>query len=149
MIKENSVQHGKGVCPHCSQRLDIGTQGLFLDSAKEPVTYWREGRWKTCPKCSKLEGAHVFLPFPADFGGTGLRKPAGEVVPQSDCNFHRGAGNATIADPKLAGLACSKSGPQLLSHTGGERPGRLSRHRYQGGLAPRSTAELRQLRQRS
>lgn len=108
---------GTMACPHCSQRLDLGTQGLFLNDSKKRVKNWREARWKTCPRCSRREGVHVYLLFPAAFGETGLRKLGGKVVPQSDCTFHRQPGQAGARDPKLAGLTCSEGGPQLLRHS--------------------------------
>jgi hypothetical protein len=108
------MANSAGACPHCSERLDIGTHGLFLSEAKRPVREWKQARWKTCPKCSELEGVHVFLPFPSAFGDTGLRKLNGQIVPQARCTFHRKPGQSSMRDPSLAGLACSEGGPRIL-----------------------------------
>src|SRR5437868_1385282 len=62
------------LCPVCGRKLE----GKALFEKRE--------RWKACPKCSKREGAHVFLPYPDAFGTTRKRSttehPEG---PQSEC----------------------------------------------------------------
>lgn len=104
-----------GPCPHCGERLNIGTRGLFLDANGRPVREWRRAAWKTCPECSKIFGAHVFVPFPAAYSGDGSRVLNGEVVPQDRCRFHRdythgNDGNAGVPNPEPARRVCSARG---------------------------------------
>jgi hypothetical protein len=85
-------------CPHCNERLIIGTDGLFLDANERPVGDWRRAKWKTCCACSKLAGRHVFLPFREAYGGRATRFLNGVEVPQDYCSFHKNGGEGENQD---------------------------------------------------
>jgi hypothetical protein len=85
------MPRSSAACPHCSERLNIGTRGLFLDAEERPVTDWRRAAWKTCSTCSTLAGSHVFLPWPTAYGIEGTRTLNGEVLPENNCSLHRNA----------------------------------------------------------
>lgn len=69
--------------------------------------YSRDGRYKSCPKCSVLNGKeHVYFPYPSEFGTTEKRistnHPDG---PQSYCTNHRANPNSPIQE---GGILCSE-----------------------------------------
>lgn len=84
-------------CSSCSRELKNG--GLYLDAQERPVSDWHKAAWKTCPRCSELAPAHVFLKFPDEFGWRHDRN--GNEYPQSDCTFHRN--NDNDGAPRPAG----------------------------------------------
>lgn len=110
-------------CPHCNERLIIGTDGLFLDANERPVGDWRRASWKTCCACSKLAGRHVFLPFREAYGGRGTRFLNGVEVPQDYCSFHKNGGVGENQD--FARRECSAAGvvdPKAPRRTPTTRP---------------------------
>lgn len=69
--------------------------------------YSKDGRYKSCPRCSVMNGEeHVYFPYPSEFGTTVKRKsvkhPDG---PQSYCTNHRVNPNNSI---QTGGVLCSE-----------------------------------------
>jgi hypothetical protein len=119
-------------CPYCDEALNIGTHGLFLDSAGQSVGDWREATWKTCPGCSVAAGTHVFLRFPDAFGSdAATRALNGEEVPENNCVFHRQYRDgrplhAGERNPDADQWECSAAG---VARSGGSAtPARAMRH---------------------
>ena len=80
------------ICIVCKRKL---TDSIFSNDRK----------YKSCPKCSKLNGQqHVFFPYPSSFGTSEKRvtynTPDGA---QSYCYIHRGNSNKPIPN---GGLLC-------------------------------------------
>lgn len=92
------MSRSSAACPHCNERLNIGTRGLFLDAHERPVAQWRRAAWKTCSTCSTLAGRHVFLPWPSAFGIEGTRTLNGEELPENNCSLHRNHGEGENHD---------------------------------------------------
>jgi hypothetical protein len=117
------MPRSSAACPHCNEKLNIGTRGLFLDAKERPVRDWRQAAWKTCPTCSMLAGRHVFLPWPTAYGIKGTRTLKGEMLPENNCSFHRNDGEG--GNQKFDRRECSAAGvvtPRSGARTATARP---------------------------
>lgn len=98
-------------CVHCARRLKHGL--LFLDAKEVPTTDPSKARWKSCPRCSVLAKAHVFLPLPRAFGKPvpgriTARNPLGF---QSDCTHHRNSAGVGGLNPGAHWRLCGGIDP--------------------------------------
>ena len=69
--------------------------------------YSTDGRFKSCPRCSVLNGEeHVYFPYPSNFGTTEKRESAEHPEgPQSYCVSHRSNPHNPIQN---GGILCNK-----------------------------------------
>lgn len=69
--------------------------------------YSKDGRLKSCPRCSVINGIeHVYFRYPNEFGTTTKRESANHPDgPQSYCTNHRSNSNNAI---QAGGVLCSK-----------------------------------------
>jgi phage FluMu protein Com len=69
--------------------------------------YSSDGRYKSCPRCSVLNGEeHIFFPYPSEFGTTEKRESVNHPDgPQSYCTNHRSDPDNPI---QAGGVACSE-----------------------------------------
>jgi len=114
------MPRSSAACPHCNERLNIGTRGLFLDAKERPVADWRQAAWKTCSTCSTLAGRHIFLPWPTAYGIEGTRTLNGEVLPENNCSLHRNHGEGENHEFErrectAAGVAAKKAGGRMAT----------------------------------
>lgn len=54
-----------------------------------------DGKFKSCPECSRTKGRHAFYRTPLDFG---LRNNGGKVIVQSWCRRCRPEGSMALPD---------------------------------------------------
>lgn len=68
--------------------------------------YSRDGKYKSCPRCSVMNGKeHVYFQYPREFGTTVKRESANHPDgPQSYCTNHRSNPNNAIQN---GGVMCS------------------------------------------
>lgn len=69
--------------------------------------YLLDGKYKSCPRCSTINGEeHVFFPYPNEFGTTEKRESINHPDgPQSYCTSHRSNKNNPI---QMGGIVCSR-----------------------------------------
>lgn len=69
--------------------------------------YSRDGRYKSCPRCSVLNGEeYVYFPYPSEFGTTVKRESAKHPDgPQSHCTNHRANPDNPV---QAGGVLCSE-----------------------------------------
>lgn len=93
-------------CQTCTRDLKDG--GLYLDASERSVSDFQKAGWKTCPRCSALAKAHVFLAFPDAFG---WRVVHGKRIPQSDCTFHRNNSKEDVVNTSGTRRTCGPAQP--------------------------------------
>lgn len=88
-------------CPNCLKPINEGQ-------------WAQDGKLKSCPHCSEIEGQHIFLPYPRAFGRSGRR--ASEVHtdgPQSHCRNCRSWGQHNETPVKCSELNKVKAKPPV------------------------------------
>lgn len=82
-------------------------QCRICDKPLKESQYSADGKYKSCPRCSILNGKeHTYFSYPNEFGNTEKRKSVNHPDgPQSYCTSHRSNANNMV---QAGGILCSE-----------------------------------------